>query len=304
MTPLGTDGLAVRAEYATKRYPRIILETAWLAYMLFTLLGYDACGISIMLYSILLCGLATWLYNYKIGIITSFLSLLYNIIIMTYHTTPTEGWEMAAEPGGVLAQLFSVLVIAIEQRNRNRAIQLTELYDHSEKLINVLSHSNAPQIPDAIKLRSIAETSIEQVNNLTETLSSKTIIAHGIKHVLINTCAYLTETTGTSISINISERYRDLPNHIALHIHRIAHEALTNALRHGKATQIELSLEFNESHCLLSVINNGNPLSKYHGEGIGMKLIQQRAVAIHATTKLSTTPSGKTQFECITPLCP
>ena len=100
----------------------------------------------------------------------------------------------------------------------------------------------------------------------------------------------------------ISDRCGEIPDKVALHICRIAHEAVTNALRHGKSTHIRLELELDDTTCTLIVENNGTPVPKSPTEGIGTRLIQQRADIINATTRLETSSRGQTRFECTAPL--
>ena len=182
------------------------------------------------------------------------------------------------------------------------AYQQTGLLYHSEALMNFLVYNDAPQANDATKLVQIAEQNIEQVKNITKKLSPQKTVEPGIEQNLHRMSRFFTETVGTSFSMMLSNRCGDIPDAVALHLCRIAHEAVTNALRHGKATHICLALELDDTTCTLIVENNGNPIPQSPTEGIGTRLIQQRADIIHATTRLGTSSNGKTRFECTAPL--
>ncbi|MCK5675403.1 MAG: hypothetical protein KAH99_00140 [Verrucomicrobia bacterium] len=182
------------------------------------------------------------------------------------------------------------------------AYQQTGLFYHSEALRNFLVYGNAPQADAAIKLVQIAKENMEQVKHITRRLSPQRIMESGIKQALHEMCAYFTETTNTDFTISLGDRLGKIPEKTSLNIYRIAHEAVTNALRHGKATHVALSLKLAEETCTLEVVNNGNPLPSTPSEGLGMKLIQQRADSIHATTTFEATIEGQTRFECTVPL--
>ncbi|MEN8255556.1 MAG: hypothetical protein ABFR33_08810, partial [Verrucomicrobiota bacterium] len=156
------------------------------------------------------------------------------------------------------------------------AYQQTGLFYHSEALMNFLVYGNAPQADAAIKLVQIAKENMEQVKNIAMRFSPQKIVESGIKQALHEMCAYFTETNNTDFTISISDLLGEIPEETSLNIYRIAHEAVTNALRHGKATHIVLSLKLAEETCTLEVVNNGNPLPSTPSEGLGMKLIQQR----------------------------
>ena len=330
-----------------KQYRLPLLGIAWLVYMAFTIVGYPLFGISVILPSILLCGFSTWLHDFKRGLLTLFLTLPYNMLVMIYNQGDPQAWRIAIEPSEIATQMLAVFLVAIANSNRRKSLELTailetriqekrkdletltkymliqsgtghtdvekRLYDivtsqltrlliHSEALMNFLTYDNAPQAADAAKLVQIAEQNIEEVKGLARKLSLKTITETGIKQAFHEMCAYFTETADTCFSISISSHHREIPDQIALHIYRIAHEVVTNALRHGKAKHIDLTLELNNKACTLTILNNGKPLKKDQGEGIGMKMVWQRITTIHATARFGTTPDGQIRFKCTAPL--
>ena len=182
------------------------------------------------------------------------------------------------------------------------AQQQTGLFYHSEALMNSLVNSGAPQADAATKLVQIARQNVEQVKNIARRLSPQKITEAGIEQALHEMCAYFTETADTDFTIIISDHLGEMSEETSLNIYRIAHEAVTNALRHAKATHIDLALRLSEKNCTLEIINNGNPIPCNLSEGLGMKLIQKRADILKAMTRLETTSEGQTRFECVIPL--
>lgn len=182
------------------------------------------------------------------------------------------------------------------------AYQQTGLYYHSETLLNFLVYSGVPQADAAAKLVQIAKQNVGQVRSIARRLSPQKIVEAGVKQALYEMCAYFTETADTDFTITISDHLGQIPETTSLNIYRIAHEAVTNALRHGKATHIDFALRLSEKYCTLEIINNGNPIPSNLREGLGMKLIQQRADILNAMTRLETTSEGQTRFECVIPL--
>jgi len=287
-----TDDMATRGKQVMERHRFAFLAAAWLAYMVFTSAGHPFFGVSVMLPSILLCGFATWLYGYKTGLLTSSLKERIrqrneNLKEITKHMVT----QSEAERSRMSETLCDIV-----------ACQQTGLFYHSEALMNFLVYGNAPQADAAIKLVQIAKENMEQVKNITKTLSPQKIVESGIKQALHEMCAYFTETTNTDFTISISDHLGRIPEKTSLNIYRIAHEAVNNALRHGKATHIDLALKLAKETCTLEVVNNGNPLPSTPCEGLGMRLIQQRGDTINATTRLESTSEGQTRFECTVPL--
>jgi signal transduction histidine kinase len=343
-TAAKTLGGALSRLTAYAGHRRLLLEAAWLAYMVFTLVAFPCCNVSAMLPSILLCGFASWLYHYKMGLLTLVLSIPYNALLMMYHLDSLSGWHSALEPGGISAQLIAVLCVTAAKNNRKKTIGLTNALEkcikkrtaelqevasyvknqseaeqsrasknlcdivdyqligllyHSETLRNFLSYIGAPHVSDAVKLVEIAEKNIEQVRNLTETFSPQIIMKVGIQHALHEMCTHLTQTTGIQFTEYVTPRHREIPAEIALPIYRIAYETVTNALRHGKATHISIQLELDDENLSLTITNDGLPLPDSIIEGVGLRLIHQRAENIHADIRYTHDKSGKTIFHCV-----
>ncbi len=183
------------------------------------------------------------------------------------------------------------------------ACQLTGLLIHSESLRNFLVQAEAPQAGEAKKLVQISNQSIEQVKHLDKRLSLQKITGARIGEAFEEMGAYFDDTARAHFTMAISEQVEKLPDRTALHLYRIALEVVNNALRHGKATQIDLGLEIDDGTCTLAVLNNGTPLQNLDGgEGLGMRTILHRAEAIRASTRFETTPDGEIRFTCTLPL--
>ena len=92
------------------------------------------------------------------------------------------------------------------------------------------------------------------------------------------------------------------PEHI-LHIYRIAQESITNAIRHGHATRIEVRLQIMGEKMRFTVRDNGfglPPLSLRNG-GIGLHIMQYRAGIIGGVVSLRNLRTGGTLVELIYP---
>ncbi len=90
----------------------------------------------------------------------------------------------------------------------------------------------------------------------------------------------------------------------ALHLYRIAQEALNNAVRHAKATRIAVSLCTAEGRLRLAVQDDGVGIQKPAGpcDGLGLKTMQHRAESIGATLEVARRPAGGTLVACSLPL--
>jgi len=89
-------------------------------------------------------------------------------------------------------------------------------------------------------------------------------------------------------------------NNIALNLYRIAQEATSNALRHGGAHRIVISLSSDSGMLYLSICDDGTGISGIdtaHGSavGVGIKIMHYRARQLGATVNLLSRPEGGTE---------
>jgi signal transduction histidine kinase len=96
---------------------------------------------------------------------------------------------------------------------------------------------------------------------------------------------------------------KDLDPEIQITCFRIAQEAITNALRHANATQIEVNLGRKNGNLYLVIRDNGvgGDLDS-QSEGLGLIGIRERTALVGGRTKIVSSPSKGTTIEVVIPL--
>lgn len=85
----------------------------------------------------------------------------------------------------------------------------------------------------------------------------------------------------------------------ATHLYRIAQEAVTNAVKHGKAKEIEISLSNESGQTVLKISDNGQGFAPQAGaSGMGLRIMQYRANIIGATLLIQKKPAGGVNVVC------
>ncbi|MBX6313124.1 MAG: hypothetical protein IRY99_09460 [Isosphaeraceae bacterium] len=89
-------------------------------------------------------------------------------------------------------------------------------------------------------------------------------------------------------------------NQTASHLYRIAKEAVTNALKHGGAKNITITLESGDRSVALCIWDDGVgfPPGPVEGKGMGLKIMRYRAGLINARLTVSPAESGGTLVSC------
>ena len=120
-----------------------------------------------------------------------------------------------------------------------------------------------------------------------EELAGSTSRLHGIR------CTY--ESSGSPVIHD---------NAAAMHLYRIAQEAINNATKHGKATQVAISFAVDDGSTTLRIADNGLGLSKTRseGDGMGLGLMHYRARLTGGQLNIEEPAEGGTVICCEVPL--
>ncbi|MCM3610560.1 sensor histidine kinase [Planococcus sp. MERTA32b] len=188
-------------------------------------------------------------------------------ITMNYLSSDLEEVEDAIEKPQ-LNHDYSLRIIEAQEEERKRLSR--EIHDGpAQMMANVLLRS------DLIE-RTYREKGPEQA--FREISSLKEMVRHALTEVrriiydlrpmalddlgLVPTLRKYMETTGdynpgTVLAFESNGTERRLPSSFETSIFRLVQEAISNAIRHGKATAIEVKLEWLKEHVSISVSDNG-----------------------------------------------
>ena len=89
----------------------------------------------------------------------------------------------------------------------------------------------------------------------------------------------------------------------AAHLYLIVQEAINNAVKHGRARSITVSLRSNRALVSLSITDDGVGIAENPGRGAGMglKLMEYRAAVIGGVMKIKGLPDGGTRVHSVCP---
>jgi signal transduction histidine kinase len=96
----------------------------------------------------------------------------------------------------------------------------------------------------------------------------------------------------------------DLSGHTMLQLQKIAQEAVSNAIKHGKARNVSISLVNEEEQLALMIKNDGLPFSVPAGKQnrMGLRIMNYRASTIGATLDIKAANKSGTIVTCQLPL--
>ncbi len=88
-------------------------------------------------------------------------------------------------------------------------------------------------------------------------------------------------------------------NTVSLHLYYIIQESVLNAVKHGEATSIRISITRDSDHFVLTIRDNGTGFQSPVGStGMGIRIMRYRSSVIGSTLDLKSAPGQGTQIVC------
>jgi PAS domain S-box-containing protein len=88
-------------------------------------------------------------------------------------------------------------------------------------------------------------------------------------------------------------------NTVSLHLYYIIQESVLNAVKHGKATCVQISITRDNDHFVLTIRDNGTGFQALGSStGMGIRIMRYRSSVIGSTLDLKSAPGQGTQIAC------
>jgi PAS domain S-box-containing protein len=164
----------------------------------------------------------------------------------------------------------------------------------------------ANEIPGAGEVQEISEMirdADEHARAISRGLVEVHLVEKGLSNALDNLAGRIFNTFGIDCVYTESGQI-EFANHTnALHIYRIVQEAVTNAVRHAEAANIQICMSKNESNVVITIEDDGIGFELENGfrEGSGIKIMQYRADLLGGKIDIYRRDDSKTVVKCIVP---
>jgi len=162
----------------------------------------------------------------------------------------------------------------------------------------------------------ICDTTRKLIQKLTEANRHVHQLSHGIMPVQIDAEALQSSleelASATNMPPTVSCHFHCPAsvvvsnNSTAAHLYRIAQEAVNNALKHGHAGEITISLKQSDDELILEVVDDGIGIDEAStriavarkDHGMGLRTMQYRAGMIGGALQIERSPHGGTRVKC------
>lgn len=232
-----------------------------------------------------------------------------------------ESFEHAGREVATLADALNAMLDRLEDERRESSRRALAAQEGERSRIARELHDEVGQTLTAVALRAeraasetatdsqqealaeIAHTvmrSIDDVQRIGRELRPEALDDLGLVNALIALCSRVAQQTGVTIRRELDWHLPPLSEDFELVIYRVAQEALTNALRHSRGSEIVIGLRANRGEVVLHIVDNGLGLPP-RINGSGLNGMRERAMLIGAELQIRSANGAGTEVTLTVP---
>jgi len=169
-----------------------------------------------------------------------------------------------------------------------------------EKKIAARQALEPPEVAEVVEL---IDQAITMTRGFARGLNPVRLEAEGLRMGLCSLAGNMEKLFGIRCTVSYGDEIRIPDQAAATHLYRIVQEALNNAIKHGKADTVTISLRQSDDSVVLSVADNGCGIrpAAGQGKGMGLNIMQYRASMIGASLEIADDETGGTRVTCSFP---
>ncbi len=156
-----------------------------------------------------------------------------------------------------------------------------------------LRHSDHPAREDAARIRELVDEIIRHTHNLAHQHASLDADGDDLRNILKDLAASVHKMFDLPCVFAARGSVPPLPADTTLQFYKIAQEAVSNAIKHGKATQVSITLSMNGEELIMTVRNDGIPFAPSEARNrMGLRIMNYRANTVGALLEIKPETEG------------
>jgi len=156
---------------------------------------------------------------------------------------------------------------------------------------------------EAQKIEQLLDEVMRHTHDLAKQFSSLDIQGDDLGAVLKGLAGNVKKMFGITCGFTLKGTLPELPRNTIAQLYKIAQEAISNAIKHGKATEVTIGLLRQDDQLVLTIRNDGipfvQPSSKHR---MGLRIMNYRANTVGATLDVKAADGSGTLVTCEIPV--
>jgi signal transduction histidine kinase len=174
--------------------------------------------------------------------------------------------------------------------------KLTGLSLMAKGLQHRLANEGHPLAEEAQKVQELIEQAIHHTHDLAQNFSSMDGPQEDLFSALKELSARVKKMFALPCTLSTKGFIPEMAQDATVQLYKIAQEAISNAVKHGKATQVSIVLARNGGTLALTIKNDGKPFAQpsQPTKRMGLRIMNYRANLIGASLSIEANKSGTT----------
>jgi PAS domain S-box-containing protein len=167
-----------------------------------------------------------------------------------------------------------------------------------------LAKNKSTGVEDAAKIHELVQEAMNHASDLAHDLATLDVAERHLAGALEDLAEHVKELFKISCRFEVEGEIPALDATIINQLYKIAQEAVTNAIKHGKAKKVLIHLQSIAEGLVLSIQNDGKPFPDLNSQntGMGLRIMNYRASLIGASLEIKGTGESGTRVSCSLPL--
>jgi PAS domain S-box-containing protein len=156
---------------------------------------------------------------------------------------------------------------------------------------------------DAGRIHELVHEAMNHTSDLAHDLATLDLKEKDLGTALDELAAHAKDMFGINCKYKVNGTIPQLDASVTKQLYKIAQEALTNAIKHGKAKRVTLSIDNEPNELVLTIQNSGLPFPDLegHSTGMGLRIMNYRSSLIGGSLEIKGASNG-TIVRCALPL--
>jgi PAS domain S-box-containing protein len=166
-----------------------------------------------------------------------------------------------------------------------------------------LSKKNNEEAKEAAKIHILVQQTMSHASDLAHDLATLNPKDKDLPSALNDLADHAREVFAISCCFNANGSIPPLEANTVGQMYKIAQEAVTNAIKHGKAKKVSISLGNGTENVVMIIENDGKPFPamKSRSTGMGLRIMNYRASLIGASLEIDSAGESGTLVKCSLP---
>lgn len=167
-----------------------------------------------------------------------------------------------------------------------------------------LAKQNSPAAQDAARIHELIQQAMSHASGVARDLATLDVQETDLTSALGALAKRARDLFGITCRFRAGEQVPPLDPGIVKQVYKIAQEAVTNAIKHGKARKVSINLEKVSDGLLLHIENNGLPFPDLSSQstGMGLRIMNYRASLVGASLQVRGLGEKGTLVTCVIPV--